>query len=1138
MSKFIPTTTKNACRICGDISGKCREISNNENLYLCMTYQLKDHISGFKYLGLDKSQLWGKWLKINDTKGFNHANKRNTPPHNINKQGGCVPSPLTPKEKNNQYRSITSWLGLTSDHKKNLLDRGVSDLIISKGLFFTLDNTVKLPHGVNDDFVGVTTKKDGYYLAQRVKGFSCPVFDKDGYVVSYQIRTDNNNNNRYLWAKGKRSSHLPNNKLPNTFINSNCLQKASIKNIEESNSKDLNLSEGILKPFISFMKFGGHWCGASGGQFDIDQISDYIESFEIERVILNPDAGSTRNDNVIRSYKRIISSINQKYPEIKILVRWWNQENKTDLDIDEINFQTFKESKKMSKKEWLNYYRNNRKKLNNKDTNSLDPQWLEYKSFNPDEIINTKYIKPSIFKIPLCYEGVALKSGLGTGKTTALAKYIENSSDTQRWISLGYRNTLNKQFCKEANFEFIHDHDVLPCDSNGYLNVNLSLCIHSLLRIPEEQFIGKNIILDEVESVINALLFDNNIKHPEEVLDRFITALYFADNIYCLDGLLTDKTVELIEELSGKTIKKIANKYQNSFHYQVYNNGNCSALEEEILKAALTNKIAVCSDSQVQLEALHYKLESMGLKVLRIDSKTCNDPFIRDLLINFNKNLIKGYHATLFTPVTESGVSVAIRNYFKHHYGFFFNVINHDAILQMMGRIRDNNCIKKIWITDNEIQQKSLMETLREKVELKTMNILQNDFVDNTNSKASLEILDDLDDHSLLEYQMTKNVMNNYEKQNLKECVIYSLKKLGHSVEIIDNKDTDFSIKEEKIDVKIDNSKEISESDKLENTDNIDKNSLKWKTSDDNPDKVSYYNATVRELLPGIEETPLWDNETKKTVKVSKDVIRELSPRENLVYEIFYRDKDNITRHENRYLYENFYLSKLLFDQKIEKLLLTHEEFKRKNKTLILNICRYKSRHGFIGALKELNLDYFIYGNNTWDKNNKKVKRIAERIREDKRLQNLLNYTPNEKQSDVAIVNSILKLININCSYTQKTVNGKKIRIYSRQELLDEQKIIYDCVERRLIKVENDILLSKLSKKAEVENNVALQQIKTIDDENEISLQEVILVKEISEGIGQVLQFLCFVLVRWAKDMNFSLVLNIFKLFPLYSFKT
>jgi hypothetical protein len=1116
---FRSTKFDQPCVVCGDTSGKCRSTDKTDNLVLCMNFPDKtsEIINGFKWIGYTRDHLWGKWLKVNDDKSHSPAH---TPEISYKKQGGVCISPLSDQEKNYQYLKISNYLGLTNNHKQKLIDRGVPEEIINQNLFFTLNHHTKLPIGVNDDFCGVIKKGDNYFLAQKVDGFTCPVFTHNGEIIGYQVRLDDSvNGNKYFWGKGKYGSRNKNGKMPLTFISDKVYSPAHTPEISYKKQggvcsknhtiNDLDLSEGILKPLISFLNFGGYWCGASGGNFDCDQIIDFLDHNQnIDRIILNPDAGAVKNKNVMRMYHRVITELSLRLPSHQIMIRWWGQESKdTSKDIDEIDQETFNNSQLLDAKQWVkDNFLSDQEIADHNFKNELDYQWKKLKRFTQDETVNSNYLSKDLLMINYeFYQGIAVKSGLGTGKTTALTALINHLGNGQKWISLGYRNTLNKQFCKKANFHFIHNTKVLPRDLEGKLSENLSLCIHSILKLFVDDFIGVNVILDEIESIITTSFFDINIKLPRKVLTHFKKCLQACKGIYLLDGNLSDKTVEIIEKISGKKIKKVKNMYQNKFNYKIFqgtinNKGiveknNHSDLISQILDNSKVCPVAVCSDSQNELETLERLLTNMGIECLRIDSKTITDPFIDKFVETFDEDVIKQYQVLLYSPSAESGLDIPIRNYFKVHYGLFFGVISHDAIIQMMGRIRDNNCPKILWIADRNNEEK-LINNIQKELKERLDYILKNDELcleDSEKINLYQKCYQGYQKDIYYQYSVKLQSMIDYENSHLRKCVEYSLKESGHDVSFVIGKDN-CNISQDRQDTKGFNCSDIAVSDYLPDdfeSFKCDKTSLKWKNDiDDNkPDRVSLINLSLRQRLPLIKDSEQWENKGKNTYKVGgtkkQPTTLDLTNREYLFYYTQYKSRDTIRNLENRYFYHNFDLVKKLQESKILSLV----NDKTINDDIVLNLWQYQSRFSFISTLKEINLDYFLIGNNCWNNDTEEVIRVSNLIKSNKKYQNTINYKPYENSDNVTVVNTLLAKLNVTRDCKQITINKERVRVYSRGNDSDIDNLIYLSIVERLDKLDIKLNWSDLLETNEtVETNTNSQWEVKVEVESESEL--------------------------------------------------
>lgn len=141
----------------------------------------------------------------------------------------------------------------------------------------------------------------------------------------------------------------------------------------------------------------------------------------------------------MQRWKKQISFFKQQFNKpIKIL--WWGQVQKTDGDIDEIDWETFSNAEQLTPEEFIELAQKKQYIQQQWDN------WRNYKKFTPQLKIEKKFVE---FSLPQSNIITFIKSGLGTGKTTETVKHL---SHLQKYgiIGLGYRNTLLLQFNEKA----------------------------------------------------------------------------------------------------------------------------------------------------------------------------------------------------------------------------------------------------------------------------------------------------------------------------------------------------------------------------------------------------------------------------------------------------------------------------------------------------------------------------------------------------------------------------------------------------------------------------------------------------------------------------------------------------------------
>jgi hypothetical protein len=473
------------------------------------------------------------------------------------------------------------------------------------------------------------------------------------------------------------------------------------------------------------------------------------------------------------------------------------------------------------------------------------------------------------------------------------------------FICLGYRNTLLLQLCEQLGFYHLHDKDapLMKSDPNG----GIALCVDSLWRFNPEDFDGKIIILDELKSVIKHLLHSPTVKNRDKILNLFAEAIRRSRQVICLDGLMADWCVNYLKTIApDKQIIRAENTYQGKKPLINLLLGTIDAFDETkrvkvddrspwfryLLEESTVP--AVCSDSQALIEALDNIFTEKGLDVLRIDSKTVPENYVKEFLKDCNAYIEKRKpDVLLYTPSAESGVDVSIPDYFTQHFGFFFGVLDVDGILQMLGRIRDN-ITKFVWcksfVSESEKQhskspfadviEKSINELLI--TDISTSITDPEAWEEKVISHLATVVGNSLKDVSNRVSCLVQSVQN-FEKSNLRECLKEALLESGYKVRgctLESSEEYKGKLKKETEAVKRRNASDIFNAEKVapELVDEL-KFDARWE------ERCKVIQAKLRERLPGIDQTPVWT--------------------EDFIYHIRYEDRDFISHQEMYWLFKH-----------------------------------------------------------------------------------------------------------------------------------------------------------------------------------------------------------------------------------------
>ncbi|AFZ22204.1 hypothetical protein [Allocoleopsis franciscana] len=314
---------KRNCPICAGVRSDCRE--NRDNGLIHCRAPIATLPSGWRFVGEDKCGfgMYTQSTDNTDTQAWQERRQRQEQQRQRELEElarGALPS----AERDTAIRKLHSYLGLGNRHRQNLRDRGLTDAAIDAGGFFTIYPDQELPYGIPANLPGVTRGK----LATKVSGFACPAFDVHGRLIGWQLRVDDATDNKYRWAKGWKSSHLPNGELPITIC----------RPVEGIKRPGVALAEGLLKPYVAAQKLGQIVIGAAGANFagSPQQLRESLEVLKPEIITLYPDAGAVLNHHVMSQYQRTVKLIAGWGYSVQ--VAWWGQTIKLESpDIDELD---------------------------------------------------------------------------------------------------------------------------------------------------------------------------------------------------------------------------------------------------------------------------------------------------------------------------------------------------------------------------------------------------------------------------------------------------------------------------------------------------------------------------------------------------------------------------------------------------------------------------------------------------------------------------------------------------------------------------------------------------------------------------------------------------------------------------------
>lgn len=1020
------------CPICNGAKKNCRQ-SQDTNLVHCRSSEANP--PDWIYRGEDKFGF-GIWASASDVESWNEEKREErlreqelAKKQREQQERERQAQALSDEERDVIIRKILSQLSLSDRHRQQLRDRGLTDRQIKDGYYRSLDQWQKLKSSVSDRLAGV--KLGGKSLVNFGSGILCPIPNRKGLFVAWQIRQDDNSDSKYIWAASEKNrQNRPSSKTKE--FNELPLGVWQQPNNKGSNYEFIGLTEGTgIKPHIASLKLNIPVIGASGGNFasSAKTLKASLKAIAAKEVVFYPDGGAILNPHVIKQYEKTFDLLKEWGYSVKIA--WWEQVQKSDGDIDEIDSDTISKIVYLSSNELLELAQ---KQQYIDKTRKL---WRKSKQFTADKTIHQQYFEA---ELPATNTIAFIKSTTGSGKTTQLLKWFKLLGNIGA-IALGYRNTLLLQWCAKSKFYHLHEHDGMTMI--GDVKSQIALCVDSLWRFKPEDFDGKVLILDEVCSVIHHLLFSSTVKNREHIQYLFAEAIRRCDRLICLDGMMADWVVDYLTKFCpGKKIVTIENTWKankakvNFLRGTIKTNGKLRVndlspwLEELFNKAALP---AIGIDSQVTAESLDNLLSSNNCNVLRVDSKTVKEDRVKEFLSNCDVYLKKHKPDILiYTPSAESGVDVSITNYFSHHFCFFFGVLGVDSILQLTARIRDINCPKYFWcrewvsLPDSETIRTPLAQQVAKVVD---QNLIRDIYCSLSGEEKEEQLISAIrqcieqskNAHWDCATQLT--AINNYEKSNLRSCVFESLKAHGYQIQEVTGT-TDEEINQEvkqtcKL-VKQQNCNDIFAAEDIppEQTSNALAFDASWS------DRCKSKKANIKRKLPGIEQSDRWNPD--------------------FIYRIEYQDRNLINKQELFWLLNNPQIAKLIQQEKYFNLC---QKYLKHNQ---ISLWKIKTRLAIVYALRDLGIHQIINNpEREYTQDNPEIKAICKKGKQ-KKYRQILGRTPGKYP--LRYVASLLGMVGLSWEFRQIRIDGQQTRIYklSTKKLLDEDRLaILKCITRK-----------------------------------------------------------------------------------------
>lgn len=1039
------------CPVCDSDSGKCRGKEDSGKEYiLCMTFAdvrkgqiengykcIKSSNNGYQHNSatfvLDNSQEWTEQQceEWETRKALRKADAR------LQQQAKREKS-LTADQRDKEYSKILDSLKLDITTVSDLKKRGFTEDEINDCGFVSIEAWHKLPFAVDPRLPGISAKNS---LVVSGDGYLCPLRDYDGKITALQLRLHNpDDSGRYRWVSSDRQTLALN-------VGDNSLENP-LGVFRPESPTGIAIVEGTgAKPFLASRRLNNIVIGAAGGQFagSPKLLEEYLrrasEDVNSKEVVIYPDAADILNKSVMSRWQQVANLIISFGYDVKFA--WWGQIAKTDSDIDELT--DFSQIKYLNLDDFLSLAFVDTSVKESKQESISDwawEQWLKSRKFTADIPMTERYFQFPV--IPDTNAMISVLASLGKGKTEAIIRMILASGNGVHII--GYRNNLLYQTIKRAEKDGLNIFHLNDDSELDYLLDKFSAidkwayCLDSAYKL-EGYFVGRDIILDESCSVLIHALNGGTLGDNQAKAIRILsTALKECNRVFLLDGNNSDLYTNFYHSLCpDKKLVKIQNTHGSPKHnikiVDAVSDGEIKSRNRTPLIEMLLDKEVVpwiYCDSKERTKIIHQMLIEGGKRGYCLNSETAGDDWAKEFLADPDKFILdKKPDYTIVSPTAESGISagddskkaeekrnkgeVTLNGYFTDKFTFFAGVTGTNGQIQAMFRLRDESIPHYVFCPEKSmVKDRFSPHTYSVKQYQNILNdrILQSSMLASetaNNPTRALEIIGNAiartkDDW--WEMSAKLGVIDNYEMNNLRKCLIHALEEAGHNVEVVQiaaSEELKKAESEAKTTVQKTHAKEVHVANEFETVEEAQK-AAKANPRKDTQRRIE--KTFFLDRLPEIKDSPLWGDEFIYETHIKrKEYIR------NIERYWFVKNFDvSQKRHESRWFYEA-----------------TKEDF-------------YSARvsnmtHSVIWALRELDIMKFTDGRE-YHKNSEDVVNLIQQLRDNKdirialKMESMPSATETGKEN-LSIISSLLSKIGFqNKSQGQKSVGDIRLRHY------------------------------------------------------------------------------------------------------------
>lgn len=306
---------KEVCPVCGTNSKGCSS-DPDSGLFFCRG---NNPSSDYKFLKTAKDGIYGIYVLASEAEERSEEAKQAwiaSKKIREQKKKQVLENLLSIEDRDRKFKALLSSLTLRSDHKAELIKRGLTESQIEEIGYRSIQE--KQEFSIDTDRLPTFT--NGIYWG--ASGILLPIRDSKSRILGFQVKADSGA--KYRWVSSKKSPyHLRSGESPISF--------------NLGGDREVGLCEGILKSAVASSRHGINLIGAAAGVFSNSKelLKGYLADINADRVVIYADAGSWVNENVSRQIEttyRIVKNLGYKVA----IADWGQLLSKEQGDIDEI----------------------------------------------------------------------------------------------------------------------------------------------------------------------------------------------------------------------------------------------------------------------------------------------------------------------------------------------------------------------------------------------------------------------------------------------------------------------------------------------------------------------------------------------------------------------------------------------------------------------------------------------------------------------------------------------------------------------------------------------------------------------------------------------------------------------------------